>query len=147
MGRELLLIDPDPALAEAVRRAFAPAGYRVTALAAGEPAVDRCKASRPDLILLAAELPDMSGFSVCNRLKRALASIPLILYTSDATDGAIEAHRLTRTHADEYMRQPLDLSQVVAHAARLVRDDGAEAAPPPPLPGRGPPPIPAGPGA
>jgi ParB family chromosome partitioning protein len=132
MGRELLLIDPDPAVADAVRRAFASAGYEVTALAAGEPAVERCKQSRPDLILLAAELPDMSGFSVCNRLKRASASIPLILYTSEATDGAIEAHRKTKTRADAYLRQPLDLGAVAAEAAKLVK--APEGAPPPPLP-------------
>ncbi|HET9594930.1 MAG TPA: response regulator, partial [Anaeromyxobacteraceae bacterium] len=125
MGRELLLIESDPELAESVRRAFTPAGFQVTTLAAGEPAVDRCKASRPDLILLAAELPDMSGFSVCNRIKRSLASVPLILYTSEATDAAIEAHRQSRTRADEYLRAPLDLAALVGRAAELAAHDGA----------------------
>ena len=76
MGFHVLLVEPDAGLADEVRRAFAPVGFSITALGAGDPAVERCRHEPPDLILLAAELPDMSGFSVCNRLKRALP-IPL----------------------------------------------------------------------
>src|SRR5512135_638304 len=109
MGRELLHVEADAELADTVRRAFAPAGFQVTTVGGGEAAVERIRTARPDLVLLAAELPDMSGFSVCNRIKRALGAVPLILYTGEASDQAIEAHRQTRTHADEYLRTPLDL--------------------------------------
>jgi len=147
MARELLLIESDPELAESVRRAFGPAGFHVTTLSAGEAAVDRCRASRPDLILLAAELPDMSGFSVCNRIKRSLASVPLILYTSEASEGAIEAHRQSRTRADEYVRTPLDLVGLLGRASELVQNGAAEGSSQasPAQPGRtgaAPPPIP-----
>ena len=74
MAFHVLLVEPDAGLADEIRRAFAPLGFSVTAVQAGEPALERCKDAPPDLILLAAELPDMSGFSVCNRLKRAAAS-------------------------------------------------------------------------
>ena len=89
MARQIVHIESDPLLAEEVRRAFAPAGFEVLTVPQGGPAVDRCRAARPDLILLAAELPDMSGFSVCNRLKRALGTVPLILYTAEATPSAV----------------------------------------------------------
>ncbi|HTT70725.1 MAG TPA: response regulator, partial [Anaeromyxobacteraceae bacterium] len=150
MGRELLLIESDHEVAESIRGAFRPAGFHVTVLSSGEPAVDRCRASKPDLILLAAELPDMSGFSVCNRLKRTLASVPLILYTSEASHAAIEAHRQTRTRADDYLRKPLDLADLLGRAAQLLQDtpEGAAADPvvPPPIaPRGGPPPIPGAP--
>src|SRR5512142_341220 len=115
---ELLHVESDPGLAEEVRRAFAPAGFEVVTVHGGEQAMDRCRQSRPDLILLAAELPDMSGFSVCNRLKRALGSVPLILYTSEATPSAIEAHRATRTRADDYLGKPFDMAELVGRAAR-----------------------------
>ena len=75
MAFHVLLVEPDAGLADEIRRAFAPLGFSVTAVQAGEPALERCKDTPPDLILLAAELPDMSGFSVCNRLKRAVASV------------------------------------------------------------------------
>ena len=62
----------------------------------------------------------MSGFSVCNRLKRAAASVPLLLYTGDATDAAVEAHRATRTRADDYLRKPFDMAELLGRAAALL---------------------------
>ncbi len=134
MAFHVLLVEPDAALADEIRRAFAPLGFSVTALQAGEPALERCKESSPDLILLAAELPDMSGFSVCNRLKRALSSVPLVLYTAEATEAAIEAHRATRTRADDYLRKPFDVADLLARAAALLHADQPGPPPPPAAP-------------
>jgi len=130
MGFHVLLVEPDGGLADEIRRAFGPAGFSVIALQAGEPAVERCRHEPPDLILLAAELPDMSGFSVCNRLKRSLASVPLILYTAEATEAAIEAHRATRTRADDYLKKPFEIADLLGRAAALLQTDQPE--PPPP---------------
>ncbi len=132
MALQVLLIESDPGLAEEVRRAFGPAGFDVLTLDAGEHAVERVREGRPDLVLLCAELPDMSGFSVCNRLKRAHASVPLILYTSEATPAAIEAHRATPTRADAYLRKPLDMADLLGQAAQLLHAAPAPAGPPSP---------------
>src|SRR5574338_104182 len=123
MGLHVLLVEPDAGLADESRRAFAPAGLTVTAVPAGAPAVERCRDAAPDLILLSAELPDMSGFSVCNRLKRASASVPLLLYTSEATEAAIAAHRATRTRADDYLRRHFELPELLSRAAGLLHGD------------------------
>lgn len=138
MALNVLLVEPDAGLTEEIRRAFGPVGFSITALPAGEGAVERCKDSPPDLILLAAELPDMSGFSVCNRLKRALSSVPLILYTAEATDAAIEAHRATRTRADDYMKRPFEVADLLSRAAALLQSDRPSPPPPhaPPAPPR-----------
>ncbi len=133
MAFHVLLVEPDAGLADEIRRAFAPLGFAVTAVQAGEPALERCKESPPDLILLAAELPDMSGFSVCNRLKRAVASVPLVLYTAEATDAAIDAHRATRTHADDYVKKPFEVADLLARSAALLQSD-QPGPPPPPAP-------------
>src|SRR5512142_2983594 len=132
MAFRVLLVEPDAGLAEEVRRAFGPVGFTVTTLATGEQAVERCRDEHPDLILLAAELPDMSGFSVCNRLKRAVTGVPLLLYTAEATEAAIEAHRSTRTRADDYLKRPFDLAELLGRAAALLHADAPVAAPPPP---------------
>ncbi len=151
MPRNILLVEPDASLAEEIRRAFGPAGFSVTSIEEGEEALERARQSPPDLIVLAAELPDMSGFSVCNRLKRALAAVPLILCTSEATEAAIEAHKATRTHADGYLRKPFDLADLLGRAAELLQDLPQEPGPAePPMPPRPdgramPPPMPARP--
>jgi CheY-like chemotaxis protein len=132
MSFRVLLVEPDPGLAEEVTQAFGPVGFTVTSLGSGEQAVERCREEKPDLILLAAELPDMSGFSVCNRLKRAVSGVPLLLYTAEATDAAIDAHRATRTRADDYLKKPFELAELLGRAAALLHADGPSAPPPPP---------------
>ncbi|HET9552110.1 MAG TPA: response regulator, partial [Anaeromyxobacteraceae bacterium] len=131
MAWNVLLVEPDAGLADQIRAAFGPAGFQVTAIAAGEPAVERSRTAPPDLIILSAELPDMSGFSVCNRLKRAHASTPLVLYTREATDGAIEAHRASKGRADAYLRAPVDMADLLANAAHLLHAGEPGHAPPP----------------
>lgn len=129
MSWNVLLIEADAAVAEEIRAAFSPAGFVVASTEAGDTALERTRVSPPDLILLSAELPDMSGFSVCNRLKRALPSTPLVLYTREATDGAIEAHRASKGRADAYLRAPLDMADLLGHAAQLLHADPAGAPP------------------
>ena len=72
MGWNLLLVEPDAGFAEEIRGAFEPAGFAVQIVSTGEEAVERARLGPFSLVVLSAELPDMSGFSVCNRLKRAL---------------------------------------------------------------------------
>jgi len=125
MSLSVLLVEPDAGFADEIRKALDPVGFQVASLPSGEPAVERCRREPPDLILLAAELPDMSGFSVCNRLKRQHASIPLILYTAEATEAAIETHRATRTRADDYLRRPFEMADLLARAATLLQLDAS----------------------
>jgi putative two-component system response regulator len=44
-------------------------GYEVFTAENGKAAIDECLRLQPDLVLLAASLPDISGFEVCNQLK------------------------------------------------------------------------------
>jgi len=133
MAWNLLLVEPDAGFADEIRGAFEPAGFSVQVVTSGEEAVERIRLSPFSLVVLGAELPDMSGFSVCNRLKRSLPQTPLILYTSEANEQAIAAHRATRTKADEYLRRPFELADLLGKAASLLHGD-AVAPPPPPAP-------------
>jgi len=131
MAWSVLLVEAETALSEEIRQAFGPAGFQVSPLATGEAAVERCRSLAPDLILLSAELPDMSGFSVCNRLKRVLPATPVVLYTREAVDAAIEAHRSSRGKADAYLRCPLAMPDLLAQAAQLLQGVPQPAAPRP----------------
>lgn len=67
-------------------------GYKITAIGSGERAPDLCLHLRPDLVLLEASLPDISGFEVCRRLKRDarnhLTPVVLIAALSEDCDPA-----------------------------------------------------------
>ena len=92
---------------------LAPHGFELTISEDGSEAdVQR---AAPDIILLRVELPRTNGFAVCNRLRRdqATRKIPLIVYSSNASDMVMAQHRQLKTHADHYFPMPLDADRLV----------------------------------
>lgn len=130
-----LIIDADGKTPAALKNLLAPYGFEFTVTENGPEAVNVARQAAPDIILLRAELPLTTGFSVCNRLRRNedTRKIPLILYSSNASDDVIEQHRNLKTHADHYLKLPLDQERLLA-AVRSHLKLGAKNSAPEPAP-------------
>jgi CheY-like chemotaxis protein len=111
-----LIIDADGKTPATLKSILAPYGFEFTVTENGPEAVNVARQAAPDIILLRAELPLTTGFSVCNRLRRNedTRKIPLVLYSSNASDDVIEQHRNLKTHADQYLRLPVDADRLIA---------------------------------
>lgn len=87
----LLVVDDQPINIQALYHSFS-AEHDVFMATTGEQALDFCRASPPDLVLLDVVMPGMDGLAVCRELKRdpQLASIPVIFVTAlnDAEEEA-----------------------------------------------------------
>ena len=122
----LLLVDDDALLVAVLSAALVEEGYTVEAAGDGRDALRRFQHSRPDLIVLDVQLPEMDGLEVCRRL-RAQASTPIILLTSRAE----EVDRVTGLDlgADDYVTKPFSTRELCARIRaldrRLVADRGA----------------------
>jgi len=86
---------------------------------------------QPTVIVLAVELPTVSGYSVCKKLKRTSQTegIPIVLISSTATEETFEQHRRLRTRADYYLRKPVEAEAVwaqVQHLFEVVGQVGGE---------------------
>lgn len=59
----------------------------------------------PAFILLRAELPDVSGFLICDRLKHdpEWETIPVLILYSDGESEELGEHQESETHADSYV--------------------------------------------
>jgi CheY-like chemotaxis protein len=81
------------------------------------------RATRPDLILLDMQLPDISGLELLRHLKQddAVAAIPVVVVSADATPQ--QTQKALTSGALHYVTKPLD----VAHFLSVV-DDILEAA-------------------
>ncbi|MBF0424781.1 MAG: diguanylate cyclase [Magnetococcales bacterium] len=79
----ILIIDDDPSAIQLLQAILKGHG-RIYFATAGEDGLGRAQAQPPDLILLDADMPGMSGFDVCAALKSdaSLAGIPVIFVTS-----------------------------------------------------------------
>lgn len=83
---QLLIIDDDKALHALIRAELEPEGFHVHRAFGGRDGVNVAKATRPDLILLDVDMPDMDGFSVCDliRIQEETSNTPVLFLSSNA---------------------------------------------------------------
>lgn len=69
MYASILVVAADPENRENWKQLLESQGYHTVAIASGERVPDLCAHLQPDLVLMEAELPDISGLETCRRLK------------------------------------------------------------------------------
>src|SRR5262249_20594542 len=76
---------------------------------------------KPDLALLNLELPDLSGFEVCRRIKAepGVAAIPVLLMSATFAKEADRLQALA-AGADGYLITPVDPAELLQHIKALV---------------------------
>lgn len=111
-GSRLLLVEDDRDISEMLRAYFSIQGYEIQMVAFGQDAVRVCHKSRPDLVLLDVNLPDINGFEVCRRLKDDLrtSDIPII-FVSQRSHQQDKIHGL-RMGGDDYITKPFDFDEL-----------------------------------
>lgn len=110
-----LIIDADHDATSNIETTLKPYGFEITSTQDKEEAMSIARAATPNIIFLRVELPNASGFSVCNKLRRSddIKNIPLVMYASGVSDDVFNQHRTLKTHADAYLKFPFDGSTLV----------------------------------
>src|SRR5215472_3877544 len=118
----LLVVDDEPSILLAFRRAFREPGLEVVTAETAAGGLELARQRRPDAIVLDIHLPDLPGLEMLRRLREVDARSPVIFITGKSTtDTAIEAMKLG---AYEYLLKPLELGplrQVVDRAVAISR--------------------------
>jgi two-component system cell cycle response regulator len=113
MKPRLLLVDDDPGAIHVMHRMLGPR-FELRYALDGAQALALASESPPDLILLDAQMPGLSGTEVCRRLKAdpALAAVPVVFVTSLPEDGA--ALMSLELGAADVVSKPLDEARLLA---------------------------------
>ena len=99
----ILVADPDRSLLDATAAALRREDFGVITATDGTQALRRWQADRPDVVVLEADLPGVSGFEVCRQIRESGVT-PLILVSTVATDEyVVQGFRLG---ADDYVLKP-----------------------------------------
>jgi diguanylate cyclase (GGDEF)-like protein len=116
----ILLVDDDPSAIQLMGRILADVG-KLRFAVNGADALRLARDSTPDLILLDAEMPGMSGFELLKRLKAesSLLEVPVIFITSH-TEAGFEVSALDMGAAD-FIAKPLKSSRVLARVKTQLR--------------------------
>lgn len=120
MTSSVLLVDDNPAMIQVMGRMLEGLGHLRFATS-GADALKKVREAPPDLVLLDAEMPGMSGFEVCEHMKsnHALRDIPIIFVTSHS-ETEFEALGLN-SGASDYLAKPVNEVALVARVKAQLR--------------------------
>jgi DNA-binding response OmpR family regulator len=118
MREKILLIEDDIEFINLTRTWLHNAGYEVFTAGDGVEGMRRVFSSRPDIVVLDANIPKMDGWEVCRRI-RDMSDIPVLMVTvngqkSDKLKGFTMG-------ADDYLPKPVDFHELIARIQAILR--------------------------
>jgi two-component system response regulator TctD len=123
---KLLLIEDNATMLATLQRSFERRGITVTTCSDGTRALDRWRASVPDVVLLDLSLPGRDGLQVLADARAEGLATPVIILTARGTVG--DRILGLNTGADDYLPKPFDLDELEARVRALARRSGAAGA-------------------
>lgn len=119
MTAKVLIVDDESAIRDALSRKLRREGFQVTLAGDGLEGLRAFHMERPDLVVLDIVMPEMSGLTVCERI-REIAETPIMMLSAQAIteEDIIEG---LNAGADEYLVKPVRLNEFVARVKALLR--------------------------
>ena len=116
---ELLVVDDEPFLRDAVAASLRFLGFTVTTAGTGLGALRLAREHPFDLVVLDVMLPDTDGFEVVSRLRRDGLKVPVIFLTARDT----QADKVTglTLGGDDYLTKPFGLEELAARIRTVLR--------------------------
>ncbi|MDI6757933.1 MAG: response regulator, partial [Endomicrobiia bacterium] len=118
---KILIADDDAEILDLLVYALEAEHYTVVTSSDGETALKKILEEKPDLIILDVNMPGMSGFEVCQRIRENsdVCLTPVIILSSLAkTKDRITGIKLG---ADEYLTKPFEPFELVARVEGLLK--------------------------
>lgn len=117
----VLIVDDNAHNVELLQAYLEELGGAVRTAADGLEAIASIEASPPDIVLLDIMMPRMSGFQVCEKIKRdpATKDIPVIMVTALNEAGDVE--RALDAGADDFLTKPVNKLELLTRVKSLLR--------------------------
>jgi two-component system KDP operon response regulator KdpE len=113
--KRILIVDDEPGIGTVLRVEFSVSGYDVSTTTSGAEAIDLVRTQEPDIVLLDALMPDVSGIDVLKEV-RAFSQVPVIIFTGheDMVKAAL------RLGANDFISKPFDHELLMEKVASIL---------------------------
>ena len=123
MVQRILIVEDDPALAEALQDTLELAGYQSDRAAHGGEALQLVRCQRYALVLSDVHMQGMDGHALLREIKAGFPELPVLLMTAYASvEKAVQA---MRDGAADYLVKPFEADVLVATVARYAASESA----------------------
>jgi len=116
---QILLVEDDVALIDALKKALVTEGFTVNCLSRGQHAITSVKTELPDMVILDLGLPDMDGLDVMRSMRATSVDLPILILTARSSlDDKVAGLDLG---ADDYLVKPFDVDELLARIRVIER--------------------------
>lgn len=116
------MIDDDENIVNVVQDILTESGYAFDSAGNGSAGLQKAKSIIPNLIILDIQLPDMTGFDVCQAIRQDIRTknIPILMLTGHFINSKDKVKGLD-TGADDYIVKPFDNNLLLAKIEAICR--------------------------
>ncbi|MBS1262199.1 MAG: Transcriptional regulatory protein WalR [Calditrichaeota bacterium] len=119
MKQRILVVEDEEAIALGLQLNLERAGFETELAGDGEHALALVETWEPDLVLLDVMLPKLSGFDVCDRVRRAGNRVPILFLTArDMLDDRVRGLELG---GDDYITKPFSTDELIVRIRAMLR--------------------------
>lgn len=119
-GRQVLLIEDEPNIVEAIRFILSRDGWHVAVHGNGADALDEIRRVAPDVLILDVMLPGRSGYEILQDLRASAetAALPVLMLTARGQDR--DRARAERYGASRFMSKPFSNADMLSSIRELA---------------------------
>jgi two-component system OmpR family response regulator len=124
----ILIVEDEEHLAIGIKYNLEAEGYQVLVAGDGPSALNIIATDNPsiDLVILDLMLPGMSGYAVCEQLREQGNAVPVLMLSARTlVEDRVRGYDVG---ADQYLKKPFDLEELLSIVRSLLSRRGAEPA-------------------
>lgn len=116
----ILVVDDDPVGLKLITTMLQDSGYDTLTAPDGRQCLACATQSKPDLILMDINMPDMDGITACKLIKQVetLESLPVVFVTASADDDTLE--KAFKAGGSDYVRKPVNRVELLARVGSAM---------------------------
>lgn len=118
MPEKILVIDDDPLLLTLIQQSLERDNYTIRTAENGHAGLEVMEKIKPDLIILDVMMPNLSGWELCDRIRKT-STVPIIMLTARGSHSDIV--RGLQAGADDYLVKPFHQAELLARVSAVLR--------------------------
>ena len=125
-GHRLLIVDDDRSMRLALKNVFKSEDYIIEEAGNGMQAISMCQRNMPDLVLMDAMMPEVDGFTACERIRSLPggADTPVLMITALEDEESIV--KAFSSGATDFIPKPIHFAVLKQRVSRLIQANKVE---------------------